>query len=95
MYAVSTTSLEICKPLAPTFSAPVQEAIKRLTASTTELGAQLNRDRASVLTKVGNTENKNSDRVWKQMKRQLGLVADNPVNAEKSQAMNKNMYYIV
>ncbi len=86
MFAVCTTTLEICKPHVSTFSPLTQEAIKRLTGTTTELGIQLNCDRANALTKVVNTENNNSDKVWKQIKKQLKLHVDNPVNTEKAQA---------
>lgn len=83
-HALSTTTIEIATPHFALFEPSTQAAFELLKTSTSQLGFQLNRSRASLITKDINAKNKQADKVWKEIKSVLTRTAKSVVDASKA-----------
>ncbi|MGC3978664.1 MAG: DUF6261 family protein [Paludibacteraceae bacterium] len=85
-HGICLATVNLFKPQRSLLDATANAALTQLEEKTSELGPQLNRKRANVLTKGIYVLNKTTDSVWREIKATVKRTAKSLVNAEKAQA---------
>lgn len=85
-HGICLATVNLFKPQRTLLDTTANAALTQLEEKTIELGQQLNRQRANVLTKDINSLNKTTDNIWKEIKATIKRRAKSMVNAEKAQA---------
>lgn len=85
-HGICLATVNLFKPQQTLLDSTTKAALVKLEEKTAEMGAQLNRQRANVLTKDIDALNKTTDNIWREVKAAVTRTAKSVVNTAKTQA---------